>query len=131
MNNGQIGRLRQFLGNAAQKLAIGEVAESSGLGHEHGDVSGTPDGERSATSVGDKIDFLGRRASACWFPRQGESLRARDAVERDTPAAAATLGKRRCGANWWVMASPQDTGRCCRCWAGADTAYYSASEQRS
>ena len=65
-DNGQIGRLRQVLGNAAQKLAIGGVAEefTQGLGHEYGDDFRASDSERSATGIGDKIDFLGRRADA-------------------------------------------------------------------
>ena len=135
-DNGQIGRLRQFLGNAAQKLAIGGVAEefTQRLAHEHGDDFRAPDSERSATSVGDKIDFLGRRADALFgflanAGRIVEGARCRGARHA---GSCGNLGKRRCGANWlchgvsWKMRSMLSLIR-----ASADTAYYSVPEQRS
>ena len=85
-------------------------------------------------SVGDKIDFLGRRADALFgflanAGRIVEGARCRGARHA---GSCGNLGKRRCGANWlghgvsWKMRSMLSLIR-----AGADTAYYSAPEQRS
>ena len=64
--DGQVGRFRQLLGDAAEEGAVGGVGEQFArrLGDEHGDGLGPAHRERAALGVGDEVDLARDGADA-------------------------------------------------------------------